>query len=91
MVKWRKERIGERSYRPILNTSHQLQMKIVFGIPYYDFWLLATHKHALTCCVCQCRAQYLFSGYLHGPVQFFFTMCCIVHDGFMGMCKGRHD
>jgi len=81
MVKWR---IGERSYRPILNTSHQLQMKIVeFHIM---TWLLPTHKHALTCYVCQCHAStFIVDQY----VALFnsFTMYCIVH-GFMGMWKG---
>ena len=72
MVKWRKERIGERSYRPILNTSHQLQMKIVFGIPYYDFWLLATHKHALTCCVSFMHSTFIVDQYM---ALFNFLLC----------------
>jgi len=44
MVKWRK-RIGEGSYRHILNTSHQLQMKIVLGIPSNNLCMVISYVH----------------------------------------------
>ena len=44
MVKWRK-RIGEGSYRHILNTSHQFQMKVVLGIPFNNLCMVISYVH----------------------------------------------
>jgi len=82
MVKWRKERIGERSYRPILNTSHQLQMKIVeFHIMTFGYYR-HTNMHLPAMCVSVMHSTFIVDQY----VALFnsFTMYCIVH-GFMGM------
>jgi len=75
-------------HRHILNTSHQLQRKIVFRIPYNDLWWLATHKHALTCYVCQCHAQYFYSGSIHGPLLFFTMYCMGIWCGGVPLCSG---
>ena len=78
MVKWRKERIGERSFRPILNTSHQLQMKIVefhniimtFG--YYQH----TNMHLPAVCVSVVHSTFLVDIYMALFNFFYYVLHC---------------